>query len=120
MLNVIFDFATWHALAKSRIHSDSSLAILHAVTSSLGRQLRRFATTVCPKFKTKETPGEMAARVRRHITAAKKAQSNPAKATQTNPSSNDTRKTTKAFNLQTYKLHSLGGLCADYHYVWYN
>ncbi len=50
----------------------------------------------------------MAARVRQHITAAKKAQSNPAKATQTNPSSNDTRKTTKAFNLQTYKLHSLG------------
>ncbi|SJL13006.1 uncharacterized protein ARMOST_16442 [Armillaria ostoyae] len=108
VLNVIFDFATWHALAKSRIHSDSSLAVLQAVTFSLGRQLRRFAMTVCPKFKTKETPGEMAARVRRHITAAKKAQFNPAKAAQTNPTSNDTRKTAKAFNLQMYKLHSLG------------
>ncbi|KAK0421769.1 hypothetical protein EV421DRAFT_1915393 [Armillaria borealis] len=38
VLNVIFDFATWHALAKSWIHSDSSLSVLQAVMSSLGCQ----------------------------------------------------------------------------------
>ncbi|KAK0226736.1 hypothetical protein EDD85DRAFT_923411 [Armillaria nabsnona] len=107
-MDTLFDFATWHALAKSRMHTDSSLELLQAVTGSLGSQLRKFAANVCPRFKTKETPSEMAARVRRHIGAATKKSFISKSTSQTPARSGATEKTGKTFNLLTYKFHSLG------------
>ncbi len=107
VIDTLFDFATWHALAKSRMHTDSSLHIFKAVTSSLGSQLRRFVRTVCPRFKTKETPAEMAARVRRYIGVAKKKLVSSSDSQAARPSQT-TVKSGKILNLLTYKFHSLG------------
>lgn len=54
----------WHGLAKLRMHSKYTLDMLHLQTITLGQQLRKFETEVCPQYKTYETPKENAARVR--------------------------------------------------------
>ncbi|KAK0493663.1 hypothetical protein EDD18DRAFT_1021208, partial [Armillaria luteobubalina] len=100
VIDTLFDFTMWHALAKSRMHTDSSLYAFKAVTSSLGSQLHCFVKTVCPQFKTKETPAEMAAQ-KSWVSLSDP----PAAQTQT------TAKSGKIFNLLTYKFHSLGDYC---------
>ncbi|KAK0215256.1 hypothetical protein EDD85DRAFT_798705 [Armillaria nabsnona] len=107
-MDTLFDFATWHALAKSQMCTDLSLELLQAVTGSLGSQLHKFAANVCPRFKTKETPSEMAARVRRHIGTATKKSFVSKSTSQTPARSGATEKMGKTFNLLTYKFHSLG------------
>lgn len=88
---LLFELATWHALAKLRRHSDPSTTDLEASTVRLGQLLRDFRDTTCVVFHTVDLPAH---------------QSNRSK---------KTRKSTKKreFNLTTYKLHSLG------HYVRY-
>ncbi|KAI0069257.1 hypothetical protein BV25DRAFT_1867060 [Artomyces pyxidatus] len=103
ILDLLFGLAEWHALAKLRMHTDSSLSLLSKATIYLGSQLRRFAKYTCSAFNTKELPRETAARGRR------KQKSKPAG----NPHSSGPAKTLstpkkKLFNLLTYKLHALG------------
>ncbi|SJL13966.1 uncharacterized protein ARMOST_17418 [Armillaria ostoyae] len=101
VMDTLFISAMWHAFAKARMHTDSTVQVLRAVTSILGRQLRLFSSKVCPNFRTKETPSEMAARVRRLIRTTKKKAA-AASAT------GGIYKSVKAFNLFTYKHHALG------------
>jgi hypothetical protein len=89
---LLFELATWHAFAKLRLHTESTLQSFEASTSRLGQILRRFCSTTCEAFHTQELPSEEAARGRR-------------RATNRNPSSK------KHFNLQSFKPHALG------HYV---
>ncbi|KAE9392738.1 hypothetical protein BT96DRAFT_1000039 [Gymnopus androsaceus JB14] len=42
LLELLFTLAEWHALAKLRIHTESTLGLLHNSTHSLGQLLRRF------------------------------------------------------------------------------
>src|SRR5882724_2390401 len=63
--DLLFGLAEWHAEAKLRMHTDSSLELLTSATSFLGSQIRRFAKTTCSAFQTKELPNETAARARR-------------------------------------------------------
>lgn len=83
MMDTLFDIMLWHAFAKSCMHTDSSLQIFEAITKSLGHQLRSFAKNVCPKFKTRETLGEMATWVWCNVNVVKK--SGPSSAVQTDP-----------------------------------
>lgn len=106
--DLLFDLATWHAYAKLRMHTDSTLKSFKKATSSLGRQMRRFASKVCPSFSTKETPNEAAARHRR---AAAKLAKGSGSATPAPAGSSGSK--VKIFNLFTYKYHAL----ADY--VWH-
>jgi len=84
--------------------------------------LRNFQKNLCSAYSTVELPSEEAARVRRQASAAKKAlQSQSTKKKQTLPSTMQKKKTSltkggapsksrrqRTFNLNTYKVHSLG------------
>jgi hypothetical protein len=92
--DLLYMLATWHALAKMRVHLTSTLAHLQQATRNLGFALRVFVTELCNKVKTRETEREQRARADR----AERKGKNPTQSA---------RKERK-FNLSTYKLHSLG------------
>jgi hypothetical protein len=85
----------WHAYAKLRLHTESTLASFERLTADLGTLLRHFSTVTCAAFKTTELPRERAARLRR-------ATNTPGSAGTSGGSK------VKGFNLSTYKLHALG------------
>ncbi|PPQ66257.1 hypothetical protein CVT24_007275 [Panaeolus cyanescens] len=116
ILSLIFVLSTWHALAKLRLHTSSTLAALKAQTRELGFALRRFVKDVCPAYDAKDLPREEAARARRQANKAKKGTTASSKTskkpsqrknTRTNNESED-EKAKKTLNLFTYKLHALG------------
>ncbi|KAH9919802.1 uncharacterized protein B0H18DRAFT_936945 [Fomitopsis serialis] len=93
ILTLLFRFAEWHALAKLRMHNESSLESLRSATSDLGRLLRHFRDHVCPAFNTVELPREAESRARQ----ADKTGTRTSRGRQA-----------KTFNLDTYKWHSFG------------
>lgn len=98
ILWLLFLCAHWHGLAKLRMHTDTTLAILDEVTADLGKAMRHFKQKVCGSYHTKELPGEIGARQRRQ----QKASGTGAKKTAAcSPALR------KEFNIQTYKHHSL-------------
>ena len=99
---LLFLLCHWHALAKLRMHTDSTLDVMERLTVCLAQQMRKFASETCPAFVTKELRREADSRRRRE------AQGGSAKTTHS-PAS-DVRRL-KTLNLQTYKMHALG----DYH-----
>jgi hypothetical protein len=88
---LLFELATWHALAKLRRHSDPSTMDLEASTVRLGELLREFRDTTCEIYPTTDLPTQQSNRSRKKRKSTKK----------------------RKFSLTTYKLHSLG------HYVRY-
>ncbi|RPD56887.1 hypothetical protein L227DRAFT_587910 [Lentinus tigrinus ALCF2SS1-6] len=111
VLDMLFLLATWHALAKLRIHSDSSLTRFERICSSLGVAMRMFMNKLCPDYDTKELPKETASRQRRKAATAAKAP--PAKAlaapsTSPHPAPRKEPAKRKRFDLNTYKFHRLG------------
>ncbi|KAG2048807.1 hypothetical protein BDR06DRAFT_1012728 [Suillus hirtellus] len=96
--SLLYQFAQWHALAKLRIHSGSTLAFFEDTFNKLARKLRRFRACTCTAFVTTELPKEKAARQRR---LAQHSEINIA-------SQESTRARTKKFNLNTYKFHAMG------------
>jgi hypothetical protein len=139
VLQVLFDLAHWHGLAKLRMHTDSTLKVLLQVTTALGDRLRTFQEQTCSAFPTRELQREQTARLRRQVKKTVTAESGPSKSntnepgpsnSNTNepgPSNSNTNKPEpsnskprnngarrpKKLNLRTYKFHSLG----DYHYT---
>ncbi|KAK6985226.1 hypothetical protein R3P38DRAFT_3450728 [Favolaschia claudopus] len=88
VLTVCFTLATWHAYAKLRLHTSSSLGYFRNTTTDLGVQMRRFNRTPCEAYETYELPSEYNRRIRRQ--AKKKSQNE------------------KYFNPSTHKWHSIG------------
>jgi hypothetical protein len=102
LVKLLFVMAHWHALAKLRMHTDTTLDILSQVTTSLGKSLRDFEEKTCAMFQTRELDRERAIRQRRQErNTAKDGVPQPA------APSNNTRKP-KCLNLKTYKYHALG------------
>lgn len=66
-MSLLFRLAEWHALAKLRMHTESTLTQMEKVTTILGRQLRDFSNITCNAFKTTELPKEAASRACREI-----------------------------------------------------
>ncbi len=64
-MDVLFTLAHWHALAKLRLHTESTLSIMESVTTQLGKLLREFQAETCSSFDTRELKRETAARKRR-------------------------------------------------------
>jgi hypothetical protein len=62
MMTLLYQLAEWHALAKLRMHTDTTLSLLDSITTILGRELREFCRTVCSAYSTKDLPKEQAAR----------------------------------------------------------
>ena len=96
VLDLLFLLATWHALAKLNIHTDTSLHLLDVTTTALGAGLRYFVGVTCPQFKTVETNAEYSKRRRRQTTGASQ---NPTESAGRQP---------KTLSLKTIKLHFLG------------
>lgn len=96
--SLLYRFAEWHALAKLRMHSDSTIRFLEESFKKLSRTLRKFRDDTCAAFVTLELPKEKAARQR------KAAQRSTVDGTILE--SNGPR--TKRFNLATYKFHAMG------------
>ncbi|KAI0039303.1 hypothetical protein FA95DRAFT_1451096, partial [Auriscalpium vulgare] len=104
---LLYTLASWHALAKMRMHTDPSLAILQDATSALGVRLRYFAYITCAAFETKETEREYAARVRAESQRAPSTIAGPSSlSAPPRPATNGRRPRT--FNLRTIKTHFLG------------
>jgi hypothetical protein len=72
MLDLLFVLCTWHALAKLRLHTSTTLQALKAVTKALGQELRYWVKKTCSAFDTRELPKEESARHRRKAAAANK------------------------------------------------
>lgn len=111
ILSLLYTCSYWHSLAKLRMHTDSSLKVLDAVTELLGKQMRYFATVTCPQFKTVETDSEYAARSRAATRReAAKANSAPAPAPSNLPNAKPQAAGKRAvvFSLNTYKHHAMG------------
>lgn len=96
--DLLFTMSHWHALAKLRMHTDETLAILDATTSLLGEQLRHFADVTCLTFDTYELPREVEARRRK---ASKKTNISQADAPVVS-------KKKRVYTMETYKHHALG------------
>lgn len=65
VLDLLWALATWHALAKLRMHTSLTVTYLDDATTVLGQNLRHFKNNLCDHFATKELPREEAARGRR-------------------------------------------------------
>ena len=85
LLRLLYKAAEWHALAKLRLHTDSTLDLLESVTREFGRLTRQFRDKSSDEFDTVELPRESSARK---------------------------GGTKKKLNLNTYKFHALGDYVA--------
>ncbi|KAH9025567.1 hypothetical protein EDB84DRAFT_1564035 [Lactarius hengduanensis] len=104
ILDLIFLLSTWHAYAKLRLHTDSTLKMLETVGTSLCQALRQFTSTTSARYATRELPREKNARVAR--------QQNQLKPREIKATKKATRKATdtvkhKPFNMSTYKMHCI-------------
>ena len=85
LLQLLYKAAEWHALAKLRMHMDSTLDLLGAVTREFGYLMRQFHDRTSDEFNTAELPNETGTR-----------------------KSGGRSFTKKKLNLNTYKFHALG------------
>jgi hypothetical protein len=97
---LLYRTAEWHAFAKLRLHTESTLTHLEKLTMELGRLMRKFRDVTTSDFATFELPRETEARKRRSKGKGTEGTSNPA----------STSRKPKTLNLFTYKWHAL----ADY------
>ncbi|KAK7024548.1 hypothetical protein VNI00_016223 [Paramarasmius palmivorus] len=96
VMKLLYRAAEWHALAKLRMHTDSTVSELKTLSTELGNLLRSFRDTTS-HFNCVELPREARARARRQ-----KAQ---------NPDSDlSSSRQKKTLNLDIYKFHAM----ADY------
>ncbi|TBU23843.1 hypothetical protein BD311DRAFT_703164 [Dichomitus squalens] len=65
VLDMLFELARWHALAKLQLHSESTVDALTTSTSTLGQAMRAFLRHVCSQYSTQELPKETQSRQRR-------------------------------------------------------
>lgn len=89
LLRLLYKAAEWHALAKLRMHTDSTLDLLEAVTREFGRLMRQFCDKTSDEFDTRESP---------HKTGTQSGGAHSSKK--------------KKLNLNTYKFHALGDYVA--------
>lgn len=115
VLDVIWYMAMWHALAKLRLHTDSTLQVLELVTVLMGRSVRLFSRESA-KLDVRDLSGEEAARGRR--SAASRAKTTEkgkqsAKPGTSKPSAGDSntrQDKRRILNLKMFKFHNTGHL----------
>jgi hypothetical protein len=99
-LDLLWELSLWHALAKLRLHTETTVTILEATTTNLGTAVRRFEKS-CRDIDTRELPKEVVARTRRDA----KANTSGRKGKQAASGSKK-----KTLNLKTFKWHAIGHL----------
>jgi hypothetical protein len=103
IMDLLFELATWHAFAKLRLHTESTVSALETSTTRLGTALRKFNSMTCAEFVTQDLPSEEAARGRRK---AAKSNLNTSKGKKTGKQKEPGPRS-RGFNLSSYKLHAL-------------
>jgi hypothetical protein len=63
--SLLYQFAQWHALAKLRIHSETTLSLLDTTFKRLSHQLHNFRNFTCTTFTIVELPKEKTAHERK-------------------------------------------------------
>lgn len=106
VLELLFDLAHWHGLAKLRMHTDPTLDVFSQVTTSLGNRFRTFRDKTCAEFPTKELERERVARARRQERG--KAKTTPGSSKSRSQNLGTGGRKPKILNLRTYKFHALG------------
>lgn len=101
-MKLLYRVAEWHAFAKMRLHTETTLKHLEDMTTELGKLMRDFEHSICSQFQTYELPREVEARKRREEARRLGLGADPV------PASSAGGKRTKTFNLFTYKWHALG------------
>jgi hypothetical protein len=96
--------ATFHAYAKLRLHTESTVQSFEVVTTALCQALRRFRDVTCAHYQTRELPRETTARARRDAAGAHGAGPSSSRSRHAGPSLAPRR---KVFNMNTTKIHSL-------------
>ena len=96
---LLYRTAEWHAFAKLRWHTESTLQHLEMLTTELGQLMRKFRDTTQSRFATFELPKETGARQRRQ---------KPNKGKEKAAAGNTSGRKPKILNLFTYKWHALG------------
>lgn len=94
-MKLLYRAAEWHAFAKMRMHTESTVTHLERITKELGKLMRNFEQATHSRYTTSELPREAEARQRRDKNQQQKSGSS---------------KRAKFLNLSTYKWHAL----ADY------
>ncbi|EFI26688.1 hypothetical protein CC1G_15459 [Coprinopsis cinerea okayama7 len=69
VLDLLFELATWHGLAKLRLHTSTTLNALETSTTRLGQRIRRFISVTCSAFDTRALPKEILAKAKRRAKA---------------------------------------------------
>ena len=117
-MDLLFELATWHALAKLRLHTESTVVALEHSTQRLGKAICIFEEKLCVEYVAGELPGNDAPCAKGKAKAVKgKAQA--VMTDQVKESVDESKQAggTKAaakskkvynLNLKTYKLHALG------------
>jgi hypothetical protein len=95
---LLFELATWHGLAKLRLHTDTTI---NSLEQRLGQAIRNFESETCTQLEARDLPAEDAARARRKL-------SRLAAGTTTSEPTTQKAKKPREFNMKTYKLHALG------------
>jgi hypothetical protein len=97
------------ALAKLRLHTETTVTDLENSATRLGNLLWKFKSDVCSIYATKDLPSEEAARGRRKAAKVLKAGGEAKKTAEEVDSSGKKKKKTnlRTFTMETYKLHGL-------------
>ena len=101
-MKLLYRVAEWHAFAKMRLHTETTLKHLEDLMTELGKLMRDFEHSICSKFQTFELPREVEARKRQEAARRLELRVDPL------PALSAGGKRTKTFNLFTYKWHALG------------
>ena len=62
LMALLYRTAEWHGLAKLRMHTESTLALLESLTTEFGLLMQQFQELTCSDFATVELQWEKAAR----------------------------------------------------------
>lgn len=73
VIDMLFELANWHALAKLRLHTTVTLDVFKECTKRMYASVRRFARTTCAEYITCELDREAEARGRRQARVRSKA-----------------------------------------------
>jgi hypothetical protein len=67
LLRLLYKAGEWHVHAKLRMHTDSTLNLLEAVTREFGRLMRQFHDKTLDEFDTRESPHETGTQSGGHV-----------------------------------------------------
>ncbi|KAI9059487.1 hypothetical protein FKP32DRAFT_1657872 [Trametes sanguinea] len=108
VLDLLWDTASVHALHKLRMHTDTTVNVVSAFFRIFTNTLRRFKAITCAAYKTAELPKEAQARVRRQTQKSLRDTARAAPPPQAASADQPPTVRRKEYNMNTYKLHSLG------------